>query len=56
LPEIKPAKQEQPVQPRWNSERLTLNWILEIKHFVFFIRSSSCPVSRFELLKLVVFD
>jgi hypothetical protein len=54
LPEIKPAKQEQAVQPRWNSERLTRNWILEIKHFVFFMRSSSGPVSRsgFELLPL----
>jgi hypothetical protein len=46
LPEIKPAQQKQTVQTCWSSERLTLNWILEMKHFVFFIRSSSCPVSR----------
>jgi hypothetical protein len=45
LPEIKPAKQEQRAQPRRNGERLTLNWILEIKHFVFFMRTSSGPVS-----------
>jgi hypothetical protein len=35
LPEIEAAKQQQPVQTRWNRERPGLDWMLENGHFIF---------------------